>query len=62
MFQSLKRDVAYFHSNDKHYFLTIDEFQSLKRDVAYFHSDGPSPGTSHLTVFQSLKRDVAYFH
>src|SRR6266700_2569466 len=61
-FQSLKRDVAYFHLR----YGVISEsdtgsFQSLKRDVAYFHV---------LTIvyfglqfaFQSLKRDVAYFH
>ncbi len=36
-FQSLKRDVAYFHVLTIVYFGLQFAFQSLKRDVAYFH-------------------------
>ncbi len=37
LFQSLKRDVAYFHRNGNVVLRTRNGFQSLKRDVAYFH-------------------------
>src|SRR6266699_2945484 len=36
-FQSLKRNVAYFHVLTIVYFGLQFAFQSLKRDVAYFH-------------------------
>ncbi len=36
-FQSLKRDVAFFHAAFDRMFDLEIEFQSLKRDVAFFH-------------------------
>src|SRR6266702_2947861 len=62
LFQSLKRDVAYFHFSQQ---IRSDHFealfQSLKRDVAYFHRNG-NVVLRTRNGFQSLKRDVAYFH
>jgi len=38
MFQSLKRDVAFFHKEEgATHVIVACEFQSLKRDVAFFH-------------------------
>ncbi len=62
MFQSLKRDVAYFHHNEHMAVIWAIAFQSLKRDVAYFHKVPIRDVAEFVKWFQSLKRDVAYFH
>ncbi len=40
MFQSLKRDVAFFHATAPAKVRGVAPFQSLKRDVAFFHFVG----------------------
>src|SRR6266702_2906171 len=60
-FQSLKRDVAYFHSQAPFIQLHV---LSFNRSSAMWPTSTGRGGALFLyrLVFQSLKRDVAYFH
>src|SRR6266567_5065753 len=51
LFQSLKRDVAYFHYTTRSLPGGETMFQSLKRDVAYFHDLRGRDGAGLHTCF-----------